>query len=111
MKELRWHRFYDAHVPKHMTYPETDLFALFKTACEGSKNRDAVSFMGKTITYGDLLSQVDRLAAAVSSKGIDAGDRVILLMPNCPQFVIGYYALMKLGAVAVLANLAENIDI
>ncbi len=64
-------------------------------------SRPALSFMDKTLTYPQLAGSVGALAASLSEMGVEAGERVAVLFPNCPQFVISYYAALQLGAVAV----------
>ncbi|MBI5521737.1 MAG: long-chain fatty acid--CoA ligase [Desulfarculus sp.] len=104
MTEHRWFKSYDPQVPLHLDYPDLDIHALVRRKADQLPDKAALKFMGLTLTYGRLFDQVDRLATVLSKRGIKAGDRVVLLMPNCPQFVISFYALMRLGATAVLAN-------
>lgn len=104
MTEHRWFKSYDPQVPHHLDYPHLDIHALVRRKADQVPGKAALKFMGLTLTYGRLFQQVDRLATALAKRGIKAGDRVVLLMPNCPQFVISFYALMRLGATAVLAN-------
>ncbi len=104
MSEPRWYRQYDPHVPHHLEYPNRDLYSYVTATGRQRPERAAIRFMGLTLTYEELLAYIERFAGALYARGIRKNDRVILLMPNCPQFIIAYYALMKLGAVAVLAN-------
>jgi long-chain acyl-CoA synthetase len=104
MTEHRWLRSYDPGVPPSLDYPPLDIHALVRQKADQLADQPALKFMGLALTYGQLFGQVDRLAAALAQRGIGQGDRVVLLMPNCPQFVISFYALMRLGATAVLAN-------
>lgn len=104
MESKPWLDFYDPHVPKTIQYPGGDLYGLFEESARGNAQVNAVKFMGLGLTYGRLLESVEKFSAALAKKGVGKGDRVVLLMPNCPQFVISYYALMRLGAAAVLAN-------
>ena len=60
--------------------------------------------MGATLTYRQLLDQVDRFAAALAALGVKQGDRVALMLPNLPQFVISFYGALKLGAIVVNTN-------
>ncbi len=104
MAEPRWFSHYDSHVPHHLEYPRSDLYRYVTAKGRETPDRPALRFMGLTLTYEELLAYIERFAGALHARGIRQDDRVILLMPNCPQFIIAYYALMKLGAVAVLAN-------
>src|SRR5687767_6141653 len=64
-------------------------------------DRTALIFRDTAITYGHLAEQVNRLAWALKARGIRTGSRVALLLPNCPQFTVAYYATTALGAVCV----------
>lgn len=64
----------------------------------------AIHFRDSTLTYSDLAKEVNRLASALREKGIGQGDRIGLLLPNCPTFTVAYYAITALGAVCVPAN-------
>ena len=64
----------------------------------------AIAWFGRKLTYGDLLAEVERCSAALAALGVAKGDRVALIMPNCPQYVIAYYATARLGAIVVGNN-------
>ncbi len=66
--------------------------------------RPAIDFLGRRWTYTQLAAAVDRAAAGLQSLGVKQGDRVGLCLPNTPHFVIGYYAVLKIGAVVVNYN-------
>ncbi len=67
-------------------------------------DRPAIVFGDTTIPYAQLAGLVDRLAAGLQNLGVEAGDRVALVMPNCPQFAMVYFATVRLGAVVVPFN-------
>ncbi|MCA1905914.1 MAG: long-chain fatty acid--CoA ligase [Desulfarculus sp.] len=104
MAEHPWLKHYDPAVPHHLDYPDIDIHGLIRQTADRRNDKPALRFLGLTLSYGRLFELVDRLAAGLAARGVKKGDRIILLMPNCPQFVISYYALMRLGATAVLAN-------
>ncbi|MGR4010929.1 long-chain-fatty-acid--CoA ligase [Leucobacter sp. 1207-22] len=64
----------------------------------------ALEFFGRTTTYKDLYEQVERAAAGLRKLGVRAGDRVALVLPSCPQHVVAFYAVLRLGAVVVEHN-------
>ena len=66
--------------------------------------RDAILFEGRQVSYGELDAQASRLAHALAARGVAAGDRVALYLPNVPEFVLAYYAAQKLGAITVSIN-------
>src|SRR5262245_59710627 len=64
----------------------------------------ALAWFGRKIPYRELLAEVERCSAALAGLGIGKGDRVGLVMPNCPQYVIAFYATARLGAIVVGNN-------
>ena len=104
MSQLPWLRHYDPEVPSNLDYPSGDLYRVLYAQSVRTPQRPALDFLGKRITYGRLFELAENLAGALAARGIASGDRVALLLPNCPQFVISYLALMRLGATAMLLN-------
>lgn len=80
------------------------LYEIIDRGAREYPERPALLMQDKVITYGALSSQVNRLADHLRDRGIRKGDRAALLLPNCPQFTIAYYAITALGAVCVPAN-------
>ena len=72
--------------------------------CRPPSRNVATSFFGKKTTYAELVKQVDQFSRALVSLGVKKGDRVALVLPNCPQYVIAYYAAARIGAVFVGNN-------
>ena len=105
MTEKPWLRSYPLDAPKNFTYPEflqvEDL--LIKTALD-MPNRTALIFYGKKISYRELDRLSDAFALALLRFGVKKGDRVALLLPNVPQFVIAYYGALKAEAIVVPTN-------
>jgi len=105
MTEKPWLRSYPLDAPKNFTYPEflqvEDL--LIKTALD-MPNRTALIFYGKKISYRELDRLSDAFALALLRFGVKKGDRVALLLPNIPQFVIAYYGALKAEAIVVPTN-------
>lgn len=88
-------------VPKNLSYPEVPIFQILRSAAMQWPWRNAIIFGGMEITYQELDNLSDRFAAALASLGVKKGDRVGIHLPNCPQFAIAYYGLLKTGAVFV----------
>ncbi|MEH6630704.1 MAG: long-chain fatty acid--CoA ligase [Halopseudomonas aestusnigri] len=63
-----------------------------------------LEFLGRRFSYRDIFDQVQLTAAGLQRQGVSKGDRVVLLLPNCPYFVISYYAILKIGAIVVNSN-------
>ena len=104
MKEKPWLEHYDDGVPQHIDYPEVPLFNFLEEA--GRKHPDApcTIFKGARISYQEMDQLTDRLAAGLADLGIKKGDRVGIFMPNTPQFVMAYFAILKAGGVVVATN-------
>ncbi len=104
MAERIWHHFYDEGVPFEIEPPEEPLFIqLEKTALEFPQVV-ATDFMGARLTYRQLAEQVKRFASSLSAMGVEPGDRIAIMLPNCPQIIIAYYAALSIGAVVVMTN-------
>ena len=104
MDERSWLKRYDEGVPKHIEYPAIPLFKLLEEAAEKYPNRPCTIFKGAVITYQEMNQLTDRLAAGLAEIGIKKGDRVGIFMPNIPQFVLAYFAILKAGAIVVATN-------
>jgi len=104
MGQFPWLQHYDPEVPSSLEYPETDLYELLRATASKVPSRPAVEFLGASLPYQRLFHLAENLAGALSARGVKTGDRVALLLPNCPQFVISFLALMRLGATAMLLN-------
>ena len=102
--EKTWLKHYDSFVPPHLDYPEDDLYGLFSQAARGVGDQTALIYFDDQVNYANLLQWTDNLAAALAARGVTKGDRIMLSLPNCPQFAVAYYALQKIGAVPVMLN-------
>jgi long-chain acyl-CoA synthetase len=102
--ERPWLRFYADGVPDDVQVPDVPLTRLLDDSAERFPNRKALMFFGRPMTYAKLLAAVDRFAGALRRIGIRKGDRVSVVLPNCPQEVIAFYAILRLGAVVVPTN-------
>jgi len=99
-----WNRFYAPGTPVDIEPVTGSLSDMLDERVAEYADRDAVSFFGATITYRELGDRVARVAEALRAYGVKAGDRVALVMPNAPQHVIAFYAVLRLGAVVVEHN-------
>ncbi|PIU61535.1 MAG: long-chain fatty acid--CoA ligase [Armatimonadetes bacterium CG07_land_8_20_14_0_80_40_9] len=102
--EKVWHKFYEEGVPKEIDYPDVPLYQFLDDTAKKFPDVTATLFFGAKITYRELGNLVERFATSLHSLGIKKGDRVALILPNCPQSIISYYALLKLGAIIVQTN-------
>jgi long-chain acyl-CoA synthetase len=104
MEARPWHRWYDPGVPTSLDYPSITLTDLLTRTASRYPDKKALVFFNHAITFGELDTLTDRLAAALQELGVGKGDRVSIFLPNCPQTVISYQAIWRAGAVAVPAN-------
>ena len=92
-------------VPLHVHLPETSLYYNLEVSATRYPNRNAIVYYDNTISYIELKRQVDALAGFLQHRfGVAKGDRVALYLQNSPQFIIGFYAILRLGAVVVPIN-------
>jgi long-chain acyl-CoA synthetase len=100
-----WLQHYDAGVPHSLApYPETTLVDYLAQAAAERPHHVALLFKGSPVSYGELDRWSDAFAAALRTLGVNRGDRVALLLPNCPQFLIAEFGVWKCGAVVVPLN-------
>ncbi|MCL4442352.1 MAG: long-chain fatty acid--CoA ligase [Firmicutes bacterium] len=99
-----WIKSYPEGVRANLDYPNTPLNANLDETVKKFPNRTATIFMGGRLSYTRLKDQADRLARALSDRGVKKGDRVGMMLPNIPQEIISFYAVLKIGAVAVGIN-------
>ena len=100
-----WYASYPDDVPRTLApYPEKNLFAILEESAARFPDRPAIAWFGRHISYKELLGEVERFSAALVSLGVERGDRVGLILPNCPQYVIAYFATVRIGAVIVGNN-------
>ncbi len=104
MPRKPWHKFYDDGVPADLQLEDVTVVDFLSRAAERYGERPALLFLNARLTYAELQNQVDRLATALNTLGVEQGDRVAIQVPNLPQTVIAYYAALKLGAVPVPTN-------
>ena len=99
-----WLAHYPPGVPADFAFPEVPLTRLLDDAAASFPTRVAVAFLGRTLTYREVKDAVDHLAAGLAGLGVRKGDRVALVLPNCPQNVLTVFAVLRLGAVVVQAD-------
>ena len=100
-----WVSHYDAGIPATLEpYPSRTLVDYLADAARDRPAQPALLFKGATITYAELERLSDACAAAFGAIGVRRGDRVALLLPNCPQFFIAQFGAWKLGAIVAPLN-------
>lgn len=99
-----WVASYAPDVPRSFDVPDGTLSDLLDTSVRTYRRAPALEFFGAATTYGGLGDAVARAAEGLRSLGVAAGDRVALVLPNCPQHIIAFYAVLRLGAIVVEHN-------
>jgi len=99
-----WLREWPKNVPPTIAYPNIPLPELLANAAKKYPQNKALIFSGRTMTYRQLDDLCDRFAASLPSLNVKKGDRLALLLPNLPQFLICYYGAMRAGAIIVPYN-------
>lgn len=98
------HRFWPNRLPHRLTPPATSLWFNLLVSAQRYPDKAALVFFDQVLTYRELFEQAERLAAHLHAQGVGAGDRVILLMQNCPQWVVAHFAILRANAVVVPVN-------
>src|SRR5512139_1697252 len=104
MSERPWLEHYDKGVPQHIDYPDVPLFYFLEDAAKKYPESPCTIFHGARISYREMEELTNRLAAGLVDLGVKKGDRVGIFMPNTPQFVLAYFAILKAGGVVVATN-------
>ena len=104
MEAKPWHQYYDYNVPTTIRYPRFPVQNIVHIAAAQFPHKAAVDFYGTELTFAQLRSQILRLANALERIGVKKGDRIGIALPNCPQYVIAYHAVLSAGAIVVNIN-------
>ncbi len=99
-----WLRSYAPGVPTEIPAVTETLVDMLERSVRRFHKRVALDFFGRQSTYGELHEQVSRVANGLRKLGVQRGDRVAIVLPNCPQHVIVFYAVLRLGAIVVEHN-------
>jgi long-chain acyl-CoA synthetase len=102
--ERPWLKFYEKGVPPHLDYPNIPVSRILEDAVREFPKNEAVIFLGKKISYEVLGRWVEDFASGLSQLGFKKGERMALMLPNCPQYIVAYYAVLKLGGIVVNVN-------
>lgn len=103
-KDKPWLQFYEPHVPEHIEYPQKTLIEVMEETSKKFADDTVIIFKNRKITYQELREATHRFATALQTLGVKKGDRVAIHLPNMPQFMITYYAVLKVGAIVVPCN-------
>lgn len=104
MNENRWVRHYPNEIPVSIVYDEKPLYAYLESSAKLYGEKTALSFMGKKMSFLNVHTEAKKMAHYMQTLGLKKGDRVAIMLPNCPQAVISYYAILLAGAIVVQTN-------
>ncbi len=104
MLEKTWYRHWPEGVPRAIDYPDIPVHELLRRAAKDHGDWNALTFYGKKISYRELDEQADRFATGLRRIGVQRGDRVSLLLPNTPHFVVAFFGILRAGAIVVQTN-------
>lgn len=96
-----WLAHYEAGVPQDFQPGDLTLPELLERAAQRYPERTATEFLGRRLSYRALLEEAQRLAATLQSLGMQPGERVSIMLPNCPQFVVSFFGVLLAGGVVV----------
>jgi len=91
-------------------YPKEPVFKALDDAAEKYPGQTAIQFLDRSIKYAQLKTRVDKLAAALTGQDVRKGDRVCIFLPNCMEFIISVWAVLKAGAVVVPTSVLRSED-
>lgn len=104
MTEKPWLAHYPPEVPHTLTYTSMPVQQYLTHAYEKYPQKVAIHFMGKELTYEELYKSAMKFANYLQKLGIQKGDRVSIMLPNCPQAVISFYGILYAGGIVVMTN-------
>lgn len=100
----RWLAHYPEEIPTSIDYDEKPLQDFLKEAASNYKEKKALHFLGKDISFQELYNQSIQFASYLQQLGVQKGDRIAVMLPNSPQAVISYYGALLVGGVVVQTN-------
>ncbi len=99
-----------ARLPRELAIPETTLWFNLEVTARRYPHKAAYVFFGQPLSFAQLHAQATALAGWLQAQGVRRGDRVLLFMQNCPQFVVAFYAVQRADAVVVPVNPMNRAD-
>ena len=99
-----WIRSYAAGVPADLAPVTGNLLDIVEASARDYPDAPALQFFGRTTSYRELSDAIAHAAAALKALGVSKGDTVAIVLPNCPQHIVAFYAILRLGAIAIEHN-------
>jgi long-chain acyl-CoA synthetase len=99
-----WRKHWDYWVRDGLSYPGRPLYDVLAITAVERPDKPATQFLGAQLTYLEIKRRADALATSLARLGVAKGDRVGIMLPNCPQYIIASFAILRLGAIIVNIN-------
>jgi fatty-acyl-CoA synthase len=99
-----------ARLPHDLVVPETTLWFNLEVSARRYPKKPVCIYLGRELSYGDLYRQAEALAGWLQAQGVKRGDRVLVYMQNCPQYLVAFYAVQRADAVVVPVNPMNRAD-
>lgn len=109
-KRRPWIAHYPENTPATIPLPHQPLHRFLESAADWRPRQTATLFYGDRMTYDQINRKANQFARALLGRGVMRGDRVMIVLPNMPQFIVAYYGILKMGGVVVLPNPDANLD-
>lgn len=104
MNSKPWLQLYPAQIPTTLIYDDRPVYACLKESADKHPDKISIHFMGKELTFKEVYACSLKFAAYLKEIGLETGDRVAIVLPNCPQSVIAYFGSLIAGGVVVQTN-------
>ena len=104
------HRAWPRRLPHRIEAPATSLWFNLQVSATRYPDKPALVFFDRHLTYAQLQQQAEAMAAHLRAQGVQDGDRVLLYLQNCPQWIVAYYAILRANAVVVPVNPMNKAD-
>lgn len=99
-----WYKHYPEDIPRTIEYDKKPLYQFLQETAERVPDKKALNFMGKEMTFREILTEAKKLANYLQKLGLKKGDRVASMLPNTPQAVVTYYGALMAGGIVVQVN-------
>src|SRR4051794_13878230 len=104
ISERPWLKQYPPELRRSLSYREAPLWSVLEDSAARYPELVALRFFDRQVTYAQLWLAVQKCAAALAGLGVHKGDRVALMLPNCPQYVIAYFGTLLAGGIVAQVN-------
>ena len=103
-KDYPWEKNYPKGIDWKAEIPSAPLYSILDESAKNYPDNFCVDYYGKQFTYAEIHASVNKMAKGLQSNGVRKGTKVGILMPNCPHYIITYYAILKVGGIVVNYN-------